>query len=90
MRKIALVAGAAASLMIVPPAFAADPKPKPDRSQQIVCKTESAVGSHIPDRICRTRAEWDEAAKQSQQYMDQRKMGSDPMSLCGKACSTGG
>lgn len=81
MRVIAFgVVAAALSVALSGPASAADvAKPKKDKSQEIVCKTDSYVGSHIPDRICKTRAEWDEATKQSQQYLDDsRKMGVEP------------
>jgi hypothetical protein len=74
MRNSAISAGAIAAMLIASPAFADDTAPpKKDKSQQIVCKTDQYVGSHISQRICKTRAEWDEAAKQSQQFLDQRR-----------------
>jgi len=71
MRTIAIFVTAITALVAASPALGDDsPAPKKDKSQQIVCRTDAYVGSHIPQRICKTRAEWDEAAKQSQQYLD--------------------
>lgn len=86
MRTAALLSAAALSIILAGPAPAADPpqKPQKDRSQQIVCKTDDYVGSHIPQRICKTRAEWDEAAKQAHQFLDRdRKLNVDGRSMCG-------
>lgn len=54
------LAVAAAAVLIGGPAVAADKQKKPpvDPSQKIECRDMDAVGSHIPDRICKTRAEW--------------------------------
>ena len=72
MRSTAIFVGALAAMLAASPALADDTAPpKKDKSAQIVCKTEQYVGSHIPRRVCKTRAEWDEAAKQSQQFLDQ-------------------
>ena len=72
MRIAVCISAALVSIVLAGPALAADPqqpqqKPKKDPSQQIVCQDDTYVGSHIPQRICKTRAEWDEAEKQSQQ-----------------------
>ena len=76
MRIAVCISLALVSVVLAGPALAADPqqpqqeKPKKDPSQQIICKDDTYVGSHIPSRVCKTRAEWDEAEKQSQQYLD--------------------
>jgi hypothetical protein len=81
MRIVLCISAALVSAMLAAPAVAADPqqqqqlqKPKKDPSQQIVCQDDTYVGSHIPQRVCKTRAEWDEAAKQSQQYLDRARV----------------
>ena len=50
---------------------AAEPKPK------LVCKTERFVGSNIPSRVCKTKAEWDQGkidAKRSLNRPPSRRM----------------
>jgi hypothetical protein len=81
MRIAICISVAIASAMLSSSALAADPQQpqqvqpkKKDPSQQIICKDDTYVGSHIPDRVCKTRAEWDEAAKQSQQYLDRARV----------------
>jgi len=81
MRITVCISVALAAALLSAPALAADPQQpqqaqpkKKDASQQIICKEDSYVGSHIPDRVCKTRAEWDEAAKQSQHYLDTARM----------------
>lgn len=76
------------SALLTGPVFAADPqqpqqaKPKKDPNQQIICKDDTYVGSHIPSRVCKTRAEWDEAEKESQGYLDrERRLNVDAKSL---------
>jgi hypothetical protein len=80
MRTAVCISAALVSIILAGPALAADPQQqqpqaaKKDPSQQIICKDDTYVGSHIPDRVCKTRAEWDEAAKQSQQYLDRARV----------------
>jgi hypothetical protein len=79
MRIAVCISAALASIVFAGPTLAADPqqpqqKPKKDPSQQIVCKDDTYVGSHIPSRVCKTRAEWDDAEKQSQQYLDRARV----------------
>jgi len=81
MRIAICISAALASVLLSGPAVAADPQQpqqvqpkKKDPSQQIICKDDTYVGSHISDRVCKTRAEWDEAAKQSQQYLDRARV----------------
>ena len=66
-----LVAAALAGLVFSGPVRAED-KPK-DPSQKIVCKSERFVGSNMSTRICKTKAEWDDARKQSQENFDRSK-----------------
>jgi len=78
MRIGVCISAALVSAMLAGQAFAAgqqqQDKPKKDPSQQIICKDDTYVGSHIPSRVCKTRAEWDEAEKQSQHYLDTARM----------------
>jgi hypothetical protein len=69
-----LTAGLAATTVYADPQQQQPQAAKKDPSQQIICKDDTYVGSHIPDRVCKTRAEWDEAAKQSQQYLDRARV----------------
>lgn len=66
---------------------AADPPPaakKPvDPQQKIVCKTEDFVGSMIPRRICKTKADWDEGAIDAKAALDQGRLKTDPVKLSG-------
>lgn len=41
-------------------------KPK----EKMVCKTERFVGSHIPSRICKTKAEWEQAKIDAKRSLD--------------------
>jgi hypothetical protein len=54
---LAAQAAGPADTAATPPAKTA-PKPQDD-SQAVVCKTETVVGSLIPSRVCRTKADWD-------------------------------
>jgi hypothetical protein len=87
MRIRVCISAVLLSAVLAGPALAADPqqqqdKPKKDPSQQIICKDDTYVGSHIPSRVCKTRAEWDEAAKESQGYLDrERRLNVDAKSL---------
>jgi hypothetical protein len=56
MRIITLAAVAA---LIASPAIAGEKKKK-DPSKKMVCEEVITVGSHIPDRVCMTQAEWDQ------------------------------
>jgi hypothetical protein len=65
---LALAAGAA---FVTSPALAADQKKPPvDKSQKLECRDMQGVGSHIPDRICKTRAEWQQEANDAQHTID--------------------
>ena len=86
-----LLAFSAAGLMISSAALAQDaaapaPAKKKDDGSKVVCKTEQFVGSVIPRRICKTKAEWEAAADNSQQYLDEkRRLGVDQQSIRGRS-----
>ena len=56
---LAVAAPAGASAPAVQKATAS-----PDK---VVCRSETEVGSRIPQRVCRTQAEWDEIYRQTQE-----------------------
>ena len=61
-----------------------EPAKKKDDGSKVVCKTEQFVGSVNPRRICKTKAEWEAAAQNSQQYLDEkRRLGVDQQSVRG-------
>jgi hypothetical protein len=68
------IAVAIAVLISSGPALAGDKDSEKtqDPSQKIVCKSERFVGSNLSTRICKTRAEWDLAKKESQELLDRR------------------
>ena len=43
---------------------------KSDPNTDTVCKTQSFVGSRIPERICKTRGEWDQGRKDAQEIVE--------------------
>jgi hypothetical protein len=51
-------------------AQAADPKAATSDDQKIVCKSERFVGSNLRERICKTKAEWDNARRSSKDMLD--------------------
>lgn len=55
-----IVALTALAGLIGSPVLAADKKKDKDPGQKIVCVEMQGVGSHLPDRICKTRTEWDQ------------------------------
>jgi hypothetical protein len=72
----------AASAVLVSSAALADKKDqKKDDSQKVVCKTEQFVGSMIPRRICKTKAQWEQGEYDAQRALDQRRLPVDPISL---------
>lgn len=48
---------------------AASPAAKQKDPNQQVCRSEYPLGSRIPERICKTRAEWDEIAAQTREEL---------------------
>ena len=55
------------------PAIAADtPKDKKRDPNKVICKVDKSTGSAISDRICKTRAEWDEEKFRTQEFLDDR------------------
>ena len=54
------------------------PQPKKVADQdRIVCKSERFVGSHLSQRICKTKMEWETARKQSKEFMDNERTARD-------------
>jgi len=74
-----IVIGAAVALL-GSPALAGDKKNK-DPGQRVVCLDMQAVGSHIPDRICKTQAEWDQEKNDAKYDIDH--LGGKPNSSTG-------
>jgi hypothetical protein len=66
MRILAIAATAA---LIGSPALAADKKKK-DPAEKIICIDMQGVGSHIPDRVCKTQAEWDQEKNDAKYDID--------------------
>jgi hypothetical protein len=60
---------AAAAALIAAPALAGEKKSN-DPSKRIVCIEMTAVGSHIPDRICQTQAEWEQEKTDAKSDID--------------------
>jgi hypothetical protein len=50
----------------VMPASAAEP-PKPDK---VLCRSERVLGSNLTERVCKTKAQWDEEKKRSREYLE--------------------
>ncbi|HJR82492.1 MAG TPA: hypothetical protein VJ775_01055 [Sphingomicrobium sp.] len=71
MRNIFLGLLLAASLST--PAIAGDSsKDKKAGHEKVVCKVDRSTGSHISDRICKTRSEWDEEKARAREVLDDR------------------
>ena len=64
----AFVSSAAAS------ADTKDAKKAIDPTLKVVCKTEDVVGSKIPTRICKTKAQWEAERFDTQHALDNRAM----------------
>jgi hypothetical protein len=56
---------AAATAVVASPAIAGDKKAK-DPKQRVTCQEVRMVGSHIPERVCMTEAEWDQQKADAQ------------------------
>lgn len=81
-----LLAAAPAIAQVAAPAAApatAQQPPKKADGRKIVCKTDDFVGSLIPRRICKTRAEWEERAYQAKNALDRRRLPVSPVSIAG-------
>ena len=55
-----------------------------DPQQKVICKTEDFVGSLIPRRICKTKADWEQGAIDAKAALDQKRLTDNPVNLCGK------
>lgn len=86
--RISLGLVAAFAVMATHASAADDSQPaakKPvDPQQKIICKTEDFVGSLIPRRVCKTKADWEQGAIDAKAALDQRRLPDDPVKLCGK------
>ncbi len=73
----------AAAALISSPAVAGDKdrNKNKDPAKKIVCLDIQGVGSHIPDRICKTREEWDQEKNDAQYNIDH--LGGKPNSSTG-------
>ena len=74
MRIIPMLVGVA---LLTPQIALADPSqappaPKKENGERKICVTEEFVGSMIPSRICKTKAEWDAARENSEHELDRR------------------
>lgn len=66
MFALLFAAAAAAST----PTTAIPPPEGPTKQERLVCKSAKFAGSNISQRICKTRAEWDEARRRAQEQLD--------------------
>jgi hypothetical protein len=73
MSALLLAAGVMASAQAAEQKSGAAAEQKPD---DIVCTYEKKTGSHLKQRICTTRAERDEIARQDQEALRKFKSGS--------------
>ena len=71
MRK--LCTGLLMAAFLSAPAIASDPpKDKKGDPDKLICKVDKSTGSAISERICKTRAQWDEERFQAREIMDDR------------------
>jgi hypothetical protein len=72
MRIVFALAGA--TLLASAPAFADDltAKPKQNDGEKVICHSEQIVGSHLSERVCRTKSEWDAARSNDKNMLDRR------------------
>ena len=57
-----------ATALSATPAFAGDAAK--DGAEKNICKSTRVLGSNIPLRVCKTKAQWDYERKQSKDAMD--------------------
>jgi hypothetical protein len=53
-------------LVTAAPAYAGDPI-KPDK---VLCRSTRVLGSNLTERVCKTKAQWDEEKKRSREYLE--------------------
>lgn len=73
MRVFLAVTGAA--LFVSGPALAQAQSPKVtqnDDGDKVICKSERIIGSHLSDRVCRTKSDWDAARFNDKHTLDRR------------------
>ena len=44
---------------------------------RIICKSERFVGSHLGQRVCKTKMEWETARKQTKEFLDSERTSRD-------------
>ena len=63
----AAAANAAATGQVAPPPKVAD-------GDRIVCKSQRFVGSHLGQRVCKPKSDWDAGRKDAKDALDQRQL----------------
>jgi len=58
-----------------PPAAAATPVVKVKRDSDMICHSETMLGSRIPSKVCYTRAEQEERTQQDKRNLDHMQSG---------------
>jgi hypothetical protein len=61
---------AAAAAASTPTTASPQSEQGPAKQERLVCKSAKFAGSNISQRICKTRAEWDEARRRAQEQLD--------------------
>ena len=69
------VAGGAPAPAATPAAGAASPVVKVKRDSDMICHSETMLGSHIPSKVCYTRAEQEERKQQDQKNLNHMQSG---------------
>ena len=67
--------GAPAPAATPPAAAAAAPVVKVKRDSDMICHSEMVLGSHIPNRVCYTRAEQEDRKQQDQRNLNHMQSG---------------
>lgn len=80
-----LLAAACALVALPAAAQAADPapvatpapaaSPAPQAAERVRCRTVRTTNSRIPERICRTEAQWAEIEQQSREALERNRRG---------------
>ena len=58
------------SLLLLSPVITVGSPQSLKNPNKIVCQLESVIGTRIPQRVCRTEAQWAEIAEQSKYSME--------------------
>ncbi len=57
------IAGVATLFLVVPQTVLAEAR-KADKADEITCKYQKVLGSKIPEKVCQSRAAWEELERQ--------------------------